>query len=144
MQYLTNNYLMATPHKVGLNTRERFSYAYFHEPAFQAVIKPIEEMRGQGQQEAPENRRAFTTALTLRICLFATIQTASRQLGCWPRIVTACWLRRSFGRWVASPRLNVSFSLVSDDMVTALSAVFKAQRNLFSLGEHCVGVGWGT
>lgn len=43
MQYLTNNYLTATPHKVGLNTRERFSYAYFHEPSFQAVIKPLEE-----------------------------------------------------------------------------------------------------
>ena len=54
MQYLTNNYLIATPHKVGLNTRERFSYAYFHEPAFQAVIKPIEGMHGQVQQEASE------------------------------------------------------------------------------------------
>ncbi|KAK1750961.1 hypothetical protein QBC47DRAFT_89792 [Echria macrotheca] len=51
MQYLTNNYLMATPHKVGLNTRERFSYAYFHEPAFQAVMKPIEEMCGRDHQQ---------------------------------------------------------------------------------------------
>ncbi|KAK0745018.1 hypothetical protein B0T21DRAFT_448086 [Apiosordaria backusii] len=36
MQYLTRNYLTATPHKVGLNTRERFAFAYFHEPSFQA------------------------------------------------------------------------------------------------------------
>ncbi|KAK3318691.1 putative ethylene-forming enzyme [Apodospora peruviana] len=42
MQYLTRNYLTATPHKVGLNTRERFAYAYFHEPSFQAVLKPLE------------------------------------------------------------------------------------------------------
>ncbi|KAH8894156.1 2OG-Fe(II) oxygenase [Thozetella sp. PMI_491] len=41
MQYLTSNYLMATPHKVGLNTRERFVFAYFHEPSFQAVLKPV-------------------------------------------------------------------------------------------------------
>ena len=42
MQYLTRNYLTATPHKVGLNTRERFAIAYFHEPSFQAVLKPLE------------------------------------------------------------------------------------------------------
>ncbi|KAK3390362.1 hypothetical protein B0H63DRAFT_112316 [Podospora didyma] len=42
MQYLTNNFLTATPHKVGLNTRERFAFAYFHEPSFQAVIKPLD------------------------------------------------------------------------------------------------------
>jgi isopenicillin N synthase-like dioxygenase len=41
MQYLTNNYLTATPHKVGLNTRERYAFAYFHEPSFQAVLKPL-------------------------------------------------------------------------------------------------------
>lgn len=46
MQYLTHNALTATPHKVGLNTRERFSYAYFHEPSFQAVLKPLEGMAG--------------------------------------------------------------------------------------------------
>jgi isopenicillin N synthase-like dioxygenase len=41
MQYLTRNYLTATPHKVGLNTRERYAFAYFHEPSFQAVLKPL-------------------------------------------------------------------------------------------------------
>ncbi|EAA28260.3 hypothetical protein GE21DRAFT_6094 [Neurospora crassa] len=53
MQYLTNNYLTATPHKVGLNTRERFVMAYFHEPSFQAVIKPINEGCG-GMRTASE------------------------------------------------------------------------------------------
>lgn len=43
MQYLTNSYLPSTPHKVGLNTAERFAFAYFHEPNFSAVIKPLPE-----------------------------------------------------------------------------------------------------
>ncbi|KAK2025069.1 2OG-Fe(II) oxygenase [Colletotrichum zoysiae] len=41
MQYITNSYLPSTPHKVGLNTRDRFAFAYFHEPSFQAVAKPL-------------------------------------------------------------------------------------------------------
>lgn len=41
MQYMTNGFLHATPHKVGLNTNERFSFAYFHEPNFRAVVKPL-------------------------------------------------------------------------------------------------------
>lgn len=41
MQYMTNSYLPSTPHKVGLNTRDRFAFAYFHEPSFQAVVKPL-------------------------------------------------------------------------------------------------------
>lgn len=43
MQYLTNSFLRSTPHKVGLNYRERFAFAYFHEPNFSAVVKPLEE-----------------------------------------------------------------------------------------------------
>ena len=43
MQYLTNDYLPSTPHKVGLNTRERYAFAYFHEPNFSSVIKPLSE-----------------------------------------------------------------------------------------------------
>ncbi|EAW08943.1 putative 2OG-Fe(II) oxygenase family oxidoreductase [Aspergillus clavatus NRRL 1] len=46
MQYLTNSYLPSTPHKVGLNTRERFAFAYFHEPSFQSVITPLEGYDG--------------------------------------------------------------------------------------------------
>ncbi|KKY23838.1 putative 2-oxoglutarate-dependent ethylene succinate-forming enzyme [Phaeomoniella chlamydospora] len=41
MQYITGSYLPSTPHKVGLNTQDRFAFAYFHEPSFQAVLKPL-------------------------------------------------------------------------------------------------------
>ncbi|CAI7641265.1 unnamed protein product [Penicillium glandicola] len=41
MQFMTNSYLPSTPHKVGLNTSERFAFAYFHEPSFQAVVSPV-------------------------------------------------------------------------------------------------------
>jgi isopenicillin N synthase-like dioxygenase len=41
MQFMTNSYLPSTPHKVGLNTRERYAFAYFHEPSFQATCKPL-------------------------------------------------------------------------------------------------------
>ena len=40
MQFITNGYLLSTPHKVKLNTRERFALAYFHEPNFNAVVSP--------------------------------------------------------------------------------------------------------
>jgi isopenicillin N synthase-like dioxygenase len=54
MQYLTHGYLTATPHKVGLNTRERFAIAYFHEPSFQAVLKPLNEgCGGLAEQSEP-------------------------------------------------------------------------------------------
>ena len=36
-----SSFLPSTPHKVGLNTRERFAFAYFHEPNFSAVMKPL-------------------------------------------------------------------------------------------------------
>lgn len=42
MQLMTNNFLPATPHKVGMNTRERFAFAYFHEPNFCATLKPLD------------------------------------------------------------------------------------------------------
>ncbi|KND88345.1 2-oxoglutarate-dependent ethylene/succinate-forming enzyme [Tolypocladium ophioglossoides CBS 100239] len=46
LQYMTNNVLQSTPHKVGLNTRERFAFAYFHEPNFRSVVKPLEGYNG--------------------------------------------------------------------------------------------------
>jgi isopenicillin N synthase-like dioxygenase len=49
MQYLTNSYLPSTPHKVGLNTAERFAFAYFHEPNFSAVIRPVPEYGSTGE-----------------------------------------------------------------------------------------------
>ncbi|KAG5920258.1 hypothetical protein E4U42_006258 [Claviceps africana] len=41
MEYMTNSVLQSTPHKVGLNVRERFAFAYFHEPNFKSVVKPL-------------------------------------------------------------------------------------------------------
>lgn len=41
LQFLTDGLLLSTPHKVKLNTRERFAFAYFHEPHFEAVARPV-------------------------------------------------------------------------------------------------------
>ncbi|EFY99197.2 2-oxoglutarate-dependent ethylene/succinate-forming enzyme [Metarhizium anisopliae] len=46
MQYMTNSFLQSTPHKVGLNVRERFAFAYFHEPNFRAMVKPLPGFNG--------------------------------------------------------------------------------------------------
>jgi isopenicillin N synthase-like dioxygenase len=43
MQFLTSGTLLSTPHKVALNTRERFAMAYFHEPNFNACVRPVSE-----------------------------------------------------------------------------------------------------
>jgi isopenicillin N synthase-like dioxygenase len=53
MQYLTGDYLSSTPHKVGLNTRERYAFAYFHEPNFNAVIKPLPGFKHAGTNNVP-------------------------------------------------------------------------------------------
>lgn len=45
MQFLTNDILPSTPHKVGLNTSERYAFAYFHEPNFSSVIETLPEYR---------------------------------------------------------------------------------------------------
>jgi isopenicillin N synthase-like dioxygenase len=42
LQFMTNGYLLSTPHKVRLNTRERFALAYFHEPHFNAFVRPFD------------------------------------------------------------------------------------------------------
>jgi isopenicillin N synthase-like dioxygenase len=55
MQYLTNSFLKSTPHKVGLNNQERYTIAYFHEPDFRAVVKPLKEY-------SIGNTRAFPAA----------------------------------------------------------------------------------
>lgn len=41
LQFLTNGVLLSTPHQAKLTARERFSIAYFHEPHFQAGIRPL-------------------------------------------------------------------------------------------------------
>jgi isopenicillin N synthase-like dioxygenase len=46
LQFLTDGRLLSTPHKVALNTRERYAMAYFHEPNFNAIIRPIADQAG--------------------------------------------------------------------------------------------------
>ncbi|MGI5460082.1 2-oxoglutarate and iron-dependent oxygenase domain-containing protein [Streptomyces sp. CA-249302] len=41
MQFMTGGALLSTPHKVRLAARERYTLAYFHEPAFNAVARPL-------------------------------------------------------------------------------------------------------
>jgi isopenicillin N synthase-like dioxygenase len=41
MQFITDGALLSTPHKVKLADRERYALAYFHEPAFNAVARPL-------------------------------------------------------------------------------------------------------
>lgn len=42
LQFMTDGYLLSTPHKVKLHpTRERFALAYFHEPNFSACARPL-------------------------------------------------------------------------------------------------------
>ncbi|OQE35386.1 hypothetical protein PENCOP_c013G04357 [Penicillium coprophilum] len=61
MQFITNSYLPSTPHKVGLNTRECFAFAYFHEPSFQATISPVGKLyNGQPPDEKIHYGTHFT------------------------------------------------------------------------------------
>ncbi|KAH7113358.1 2-oxoglutarate-dependent ethylene/succinate-forming enzyme [Dactylonectria macrodidyma] len=59
--YMTNSVLPSTLHKVGLNMKERFAFAYFHEPSFQAVIKPLPGYEaGQSPEEGIQYGKHFT------------------------------------------------------------------------------------
>ena len=58
---MTNSAIPSTLHKVKLGSREEFSFAYFHEPSFQAVIKPLEGYNGgQEPQEGVHYGKHFT------------------------------------------------------------------------------------
>lgn len=46
LQFMTDGYLLSTPHKVKLNSRERFALAYFHEPHFDALVRPFRDPAG--------------------------------------------------------------------------------------------------
>ncbi|WP_030204587.1 isopenicillin N synthase family oxygenase [Streptomyces sp. NRRL S-87] len=54
MQFLTAELaggpLLSTPHRVALAERERYALAYFHEPAFDAVLRPL---RPAGRRAGP-------------------------------------------------------------------------------------------
>nr|VFK55271.1 MAG: Isopenicillin N synthase [Candidatus Kentron sp. TUN] len=41
MQFITSSYLISTLHKIKLNTMERFSMAYFHDPDFNSCVRPL-------------------------------------------------------------------------------------------------------
>lgn len=41
MQFITDGALLATPHKVHLNTIEQFAIVYCHEPGFNACVHPL-------------------------------------------------------------------------------------------------------
>lgn len=41
LQFLTGGRLLFTPHKVRLNAQDRYAMAYFHEPNFNATVRPI-------------------------------------------------------------------------------------------------------
>jgi 2-oxoglutarate dioxygenase / 2-oxoglutarate/L-arginine monooxygenase/decarboxylase len=43
MQFMTGGTLLSTPHKVKLASRERYAMAYFHEPGFQSVARPLDD-----------------------------------------------------------------------------------------------------
>jgi isopenicillin N synthase-like dioxygenase len=43
LQFITGGHLLSTPHKVRLASRERFAMAYFHEPNFNAVVRPLRD-----------------------------------------------------------------------------------------------------
>jgi isopenicillin N synthase-like dioxygenase len=47
LQFLTGGLLLSTPHKVRLGERERFAMAYFHEPNFQACVRPLDNPVGE-------------------------------------------------------------------------------------------------
>jgi isopenicillin N synthase-like dioxygenase len=57
---LTNSYLPSTPHKVGLNTRERYAFAYFHEPNFQATLSPLRTFHPEQMPEPIHYGTHFT------------------------------------------------------------------------------------
>ena len=49
LQFITRGHLLSTPHKVRLNTRERFAIAYFHEPNFEACARPLRGSSAAGE-----------------------------------------------------------------------------------------------
>ena len=46
LQFLTGDRMLSTPHKVKLNTRERYAMAYFHEPNFNTTVRPLDRPDG--------------------------------------------------------------------------------------------------
>jgi len=47
MQFITGGALLSTPHKVKLADRDRYALAYFHEPGFDTVARPLTADTGE-------------------------------------------------------------------------------------------------
>ncbi|MFF4272906.1 2OG-Fe(II) oxygenase family protein [Streptomyces sp. NPDC001536] len=71
MQFMTDGTLLSTPHKVRLADRERYTLAYFHEPAFNAVARPLSRPDGDeyihyGTHFTSMFRRCYPDRVTTR------------------------------------------------------------------------------
>ncbi|MCX5380014.1 2-oxoglutarate and iron-dependent oxygenase domain-containing protein [Streptomyces sp. NBC_00091] len=51
LQFLTGGALLSTPHRVRLADRERYALAYFHEPRFDARMRPLSPASPAGSDE---------------------------------------------------------------------------------------------
>lgn len=67
LQFMTGGRLLSTPHKVRLNTRERFALAYFHEPNFQACARPLFEASDEHIHYGTHFTNMFTRCYPQRI-----------------------------------------------------------------------------
>ncbi|MER5767398.1 2OG-Fe(II) oxygenase family protein [Streptomyces sp. NPDC001985] len=56
LQLLTGGHLLSTPHKVRLADRPRYAIAYFHEPNFQARVRPLRHARSGAGPDAAERQ----------------------------------------------------------------------------------------
>jgi isopenicillin N synthase-like dioxygenase len=56
-QLLCGGQIPATAHKVALSSTERFSFAYFHDPNFNAVLRPLVELAPSVYDSAEERRK---------------------------------------------------------------------------------------
>jgi isopenicillin N synthase-like dioxygenase len=62
MQFLTGGHVLSTPHKVALAEVEHHALAYYHEPAFEATLRPLGDPAG----EALHYGTLFTTMMMSR------------------------------------------------------------------------------
>ncbi|MER5928894.1 2-oxoglutarate and iron-dependent oxygenase domain-containing protein [Streptomyces sp. NPDC002054] len=66
LQFLTGGVILSTPHKVRLADRERFTLAYFHEPHFDARIRPLVPADGQGREDGELHYGRHFTQMFMR------------------------------------------------------------------------------
>ena len=61
-QLITDGELLSTPHKVKLADQERYAFAYFHEPSFEAVARPF----GSGDEADALHYGSHFTSMFMR------------------------------------------------------------------------------